>query len=94
MRRDMNQRRCRLGALIECRGLFVECGTFPEQTLSGLALGFWIGIRRVFASLDASLLLLLIEGVEVFVVVCRGGLELVVIERPEHVEPKDIGLVG
>jgi hypothetical protein len=73
--------------------LLIERGTFQERALRGLTLRFGIGWRRVFASLDTALLLLLIECEQLFVVVRGSGLERVVIEIPDGIEPSDIDLI-
>ena len=90
---DAGKRSCCLRSLVECRGLLIERGSFQERALRGLTLRFGIRRRRVLASLDAALLLLLIEGEQLFVVVRGGGLERVVVELLDHIKPNDIHLI-
>ena len=61
--------------------------------MCGLSLRLGIGRRRIFASLDASLFLLLVEREQLFVIVRGRGLKGVVIERVEHVEPSHVDLI-
>ena len=93
MRSDRDQRSCWLRSLVEYLGLLIERGTFQECPLCGLTSRLGIGRRRVFASLDAVLFLLLVEREQLFVIVRGSGLERVVIERVEHVEPNDVHLI-
>lgn len=73
--------------------MLVERGTFQERALPALTLRLGIGYRRVFVSPDAALFLLLVERKQLFVIVRGSGLERVVIERVEHVEPNHVDLI-
>ena len=93
MRSDVGERSCWLRMFVKSRGVLIERGTFQKRALRGLTLRFGVGRRCVLASLNAALLLLLIECEQLFVVVRGGGLEGVIIELLDHIKPKDIHLI-
>ena len=92
-RSDRDQRSRWLRPLVECRSPLIERGTFQQRALRGLRLRLGIGRRRILASLDALLFLLLVEREQLFVIVRGSGLEVVIIERVEYVEPNHVDLI-
>ena len=92
-RSDRDQRSRWLRPLVECRSPLIKRGTFQQRALRGLRLRLGIGRRRILASLDALLFLLLVEREQLFVIVRGSGLEVVIIERVEYVEPNHVDLI-